>query len=486
MKKLLLLLCLILLLTACNQEPELNGVQISNKEFIVGGEKVTVGGGGGERMIVSGASGIGGVGTDLSNFVPEVKLEKWGDETYIRIWLEEAGDDFATDVNGKIVWHNEDKSKEYNFYSLAPTEQFEDGGFEYEIILNKKPKSNVITLKIETKDLVFYYQPELTQEEIDRGDIRPENIVGSYAVYHATKKNHILGQTNYMAGKAFHIYRPQMEDAVGTQVWGELHIDEQAGILSVTIPQDFLDKAVYPIKHATGLTFGYTGLAGTNSTASGNQLKGGSGTGAAGTVTKVTAWLQGITSTRNAKAVIVEASGKTIISNGISDSTSIPTTKTQYDFTFSSNPTVSAQLYYPSFVADDTTRYFTDSGQSSGNYWFVDNFNSYNSPTDPTGGSAFDTYRVSIYATYELAGPSDTCTPPASDDWTVNLGDDCYVTTDTYVTGNLILIDNLGSGCLNIIDGATLAVTGWEATSTRDYICLESDDGSELKIWTPV
>lgn len=95
-------------------------------------------------------------------------------------------------------------------------------------------------------------------------------------------------------------------------------------------------------------------------------------------------------------------------------------------------------------------------------------------------------YFAHVVATFKAApdGASDTCTPPVTGDWTVNLGDNCYVTSDTYIIGDLILIDNLGSGCLNVIDGATLAVAGWEATSTRDYLCLESDDGSALTIWT--
>lgn len=84
------------------------------------------------------------------------------------------------------------------------------------------------------------------------------------------------------------------------------------------------------------------------------------------------------------------------------------------------------------------------------------------------------------------AAAGDSCTAPASGDWTVNLGDDCYVTTDTYIIGNLILIDNTGSGCLNIIDGATLSVTGWSHTTTRPYLCLEADDGSAFKTWTPI
>ena len=89
-------------------------------------------------------------------------------------------------------------------------------------------------------------------------------MAGSYAVYHQTQEGDYtaLGGKNYKAGKAFHIYRPRIEDATGASCWGELNIDVKAGLLTVTIPQDWLDQAVYPVRHAAGLTFGYTSIGG--------------------------------------------------------------------------------------------------------------------------------------------------------------------------------------------------------------------------------
>ena len=162
---------------------------------------------------------------------PDVKLERWGGEAHLRMWSDDTGDDYAQIVDDKIVWETSDKT--YNFYTI-------DGKFEYEIILKEKPASNVIELNIETEGLVFYYQGELTQEEIDDGSFRPENIIGSYAVYHESKRNF-----EYKTGKAFHIYRPKIIDDDGNEVWAELHIENE--LLTITIPQDFLDKAVYPV-----------------------------------------------------------------------------------------------------------------------------------------------------------------------------------------------------------------------------------------------
>ena len=130
--------------------------KVYRKEFVVGGEKVLVG--------IPQKTGLFGG----DKFIPEVKLEKWGDETSIRVWSEEEGDVSATQVGDKIVWNNKDGSKEYNFYALPSNEKMENGGFEYEIILKEKPAVNVIELKIESENLVFYYQPPLYEQKLSK------------------------------------------------------------------------------------------------------------------------------------------------------------------------------------------------------------------------------------------------------------------------------------------------------------------------------
>jgi hypothetical protein len=86
----------------------------------------------------------------------------------------------------------------------------EDGGFEIEIILQEKPKSNVFAFQIEAaQDLDFFDQPKLSPEEIAEGAVRPENANGSNAVYPKTKANHRVGDTLYSTGKACHTYRSE-------------------------------------------------------------------------------------------------------------------------------------------------------------------------------------------------------------------------------------------------------------------------------------
>lgn len=95
--------------------------------------------------------------------------------------------------------------------------------FEIELILNERPATNVFEFDIDTEGLNFYYQSELSTEEVDKGGYRPENIVGSYAVYYAEKEGVVksVDEANrYKTGKAFHIYRPVITDSKGERVWG--------------------------------------------------------------------------------------------------------------------------------------------------------------------------------------------------------------------------------------------------------------------------
>lgn len=191
------------------------------------------------------------------DFKPQAKIMRWDNEVNFSIRAEEHPN-AEVKTEGKVIKYIT-PDYEVRQYELDPSDIGEDGGLEFEWVLPKKPSSNVLRATIQTKGLNFYYQPPLTQEEIDEGASRPENVVGSYAVYHSTKggMNDIAGM-EYKVGKAFHIYRPKVFDANGKETWGELNIDEQNGLLTVTIDQTWLDKAVYPV--VVDPTFGYTSV----------------------------------------------------------------------------------------------------------------------------------------------------------------------------------------------------------------------------------
>ena len=124
-----------------------------------------------------------------------------------------------------------------------------DGNLEWEIILNSKPAQNYIEYSIETKGLKFAYQDTLL--DVDTMSYRPDSVIGSYAVYHATRMNNLTRldgtQEIYNTGKAFHIYRPKAWDSDGDTTWCKLSVDTKTGTMMITVPQKFLDDAVYPV-----------------------------------------------------------------------------------------------------------------------------------------------------------------------------------------------------------------------------------------------
>jgi len=190
---------------------------------------------------------------DALDFKPHLKLNRWDGESFIKVGLPTTARSSPVIEGERVGWVEPDL--EARFYPLEPTvidgfTQNEGGGFEFEIILKEKPPTNQIILEIETQGLKYHYQPPLTPEEIAEGAVRPYNVAGSYAVYHDSRGNlHASAQDadKYRCGKAFHIYRPKITDTKGDWVWADLNIDEQAGTLTVTIDQDWLDKAVYPV-----------------------------------------------------------------------------------------------------------------------------------------------------------------------------------------------------------------------------------------------
>ncbi len=175
------------------------------------------------------------------DFFPQVKIKKWDNDANFSIRF--IGDGNSNDVRPypeNVLWKG--NTTEALFYE-------KDNGIEFEIGLPKKPKSNKFNFSINSKNVEFFYQPSfinrvkqgldvvpeggrVTETVIyDRDDNIiaecPENVVGSYAVYH---KTHIgdysgAGGHNYGAGKIAHIYRPKATDKHGLSVWCDLRIE---------------------------------------------------------------------------------------------------------------------------------------------------------------------------------------------------------------------------------------------------------------------
>lgn len=182
-------------------------------------------------------------------------------------WKEERGLNIKYDMGEPtIVEKFKDKRNEQVITEVVDNSQ----GFKMDIILNKKPANNCFTYQIDGwEDYDFFYQPPLTPEEIAEGAERPEEIVGSYAIYHKTLKNHETSGINYATGKVAHIPYPyvwEVNNEVETKQRAE-SFDITDGNMTVCAPQSFLDNATYPVR--IDPTFGYTSIGADCSAASG-------------------------------------------------------------------------------------------------------------------------------------------------------------------------------------------------------------------------
>lgn len=343
-------------------------------------------------------------------------------------------------------------------------------GYEYEFVLNGKPASNVITSPIQTQGLDFYYQPPLNVEmassscsATDCGTMhRPENVVGSYAVYYSGNKTgdySAVGGKNYGTGKAFQIYRPKAIDAAGNWTWCDLRVDPAGGQMAVTVPQKFLDSASYPV--TVDPTFGYTTVGASNDSGSPNTMLGSVFTGAAGTMASITAQIYPDSGYPYQFAIYDSNLG--LVGNSAASSGS---DSTQNWYTLNVSGSISAANYWLLLNTADTQLYFYyDTGATNQGLSKAQTYgtwpSSFSSPT-------YNTRMYSIYATYTASGGGGgSGTPP-----TYN-GSGTFTANTVAITPPYPASMQAGDVCLLVV------------TSENQAISLSSAQGFVQVPWSP-
>lgn len=377
-----------------------------------------------------------------ADFKPQVKIMRWDNE--VNFSLRSKEDVTATTVIDKETIKY--VAKDYELHLYDKPEVSEDGGYEIEFVLPSKPKSNIITSTIETKGLNFYKQLALTQEEIDGGANRPDNVINSYAVYHATKggMNDSAGM-EYKIGKAFHIYGIKATDAKGKETWCDQDIDTEKKLHTITIPQKFLDEAVYPVvvdptfgyttNGASGSSIAYVNSAGTliKSYRRGYADNGYTTPSADGTLDSISAYVY---STDNQSIDITaflnqEDSGGSgshgLIASSEKTNESVTSTHTKKDFTCGSEAMVSGTTYVLNIIGNgadisgtDKNVYICYDNNNQGPEAYYEDTTSYttlrdeNPWTKTATVSSYNDY-YSIYATYTASATGTNCK--------INIGD---------------------------------------------------------------
>ena len=411
------------------------------------GVRVEIGGDNNEKK------GLFGIKTGAAEFVPDLKMSRWEDEVSFKIKAD-ISDVEETDRNlkledGQIKF--ETPAVEYKFYELPADENNPEGAYELEVIWKEKPATNKVELALENEGLNFFYQPALNEDKAQSAGMdyctatecykngavmvsRPENIVGSYAVYHSGNFVNYEGGKEYKTGKAFHIYRPLIIDAEGKKVWGEFNKDlEITGKLAITVPQDFLDKAVYPV--VVDPTFGYTGVMATASTFTADNIYAINPTVLAtgGTLSKVTVYASGAATTVAKMGVYADNSNYPGTAVSLDNTgVNLPTSITWRDSGSLSGTITNGSKYWLAIVGitnNVTIRTETITGEQA-------YYKAGTSLADPYPSSASDggTIRASFYATYTAEANTVSVSPTASgDDGSTSSLDNAFDNVNGYI-----------------------------------------------------
>jgi len=347
---------------------------------------------------------------DPSTFHPQIKIKRWDNEVNASIRLKHAtipGNVSYSDDGEIITW----QKGEWKAIFYDKSDASDEGGLEFEIYVPVKPPVNTLEFSVDSKNLRWVYQPELTPQEIIDGCIRPENVVGSYAVYWKICPLNYDDGKSYKSGKAFHLYRPKVTDANNNSVWGELLFNEATSTLSITVPQAFLNSAVYPI--IVDPTFGYTSVGATSdviATASNVQFT--HATGAAGTGSSMSIFLYPSLATLNTQMYLYDSSLAKVTNGVTTENASTPLTRHWETQPFTSAPTLTAQLYHLAYWTDSVgptvnwiyTFFDTD---ASYDFWY-DTGLTYNTfPATLTKDSTYADKRLSFFISYSTTAAGE-------------------------------------------------------------------------------
>jgi hypothetical protein len=441
-----------------------------------------------------------------TDFFPQIKLQRWSNETNFSVRLidNEIGEEKVSTLKDKIKWSK--GNIDIDFYDYTEGE----GGYKMVWWLKEKPATNKVKFSIQSKGLKFCYQPRMDAgrvaeekaiadnypidwsdtefikryynpndrkegftetEEIDKdGNVvasKPENVVGSYAVYHSTKGGMVDSNGKaYATGKAFHIYRPKIIDAEGNEAWGILKIEN--GIYEVEIPQEFLDTCKFPI--FANDTFGYTSVGGSETTDAGS-VRGSLFTSPSNvdTADNINAYIKEYGEYIELKGLIILHSDGNVITNGVGGEVSIGSSYDWITSTFATSPSLSGNTDYVLAEIDNAFSGYIyikyDTGATNQGHRNYDFTGGYTNPTGFSENLTHNTDKYSIYATYTAS----------SSDPEPNVNDQLNITEDTTVE-----LEDLD---ISVSDDITITdeLVYWEESiSISEYVNVEITVGADI------
>ena len=326
-------------------------------------------------------------------FYPQVKLQRFDNTANVSFRYIGNTDGFVTEVNGKV-------NQDIGGGSVEMYNKSDEQAYELELVLDQLPATSTFPFSYRTKGVTTWlYQAPLSEEQKAKGRERPDNVVGSYALYGSQ-------------GKLFHLFRPHVVDAEGKEVWGDLRLDQDNQEVEVVVDQQWLQSATYPVR--IDPTIGYTSVGASYFAVSADQPYAQRITPASQITIDTLYWYTRKLSAGdgNIKACLYDHDAtNSRPGNLIEISTDISTVIEDvagqwYSFSFSNGTLTDGWLLT---VADDPfCRYYYDDA-TDGDMWGATISGFYNSPSDPiaVSGSSDDNY-LSLYGEYQDSGPPMT------------------------------------------------------------------------------
>lgn len=328
---------------------------------------------------------------------PDVTFSFWDDTERITITPQFKGAGKTSKAKRDLFSNKLEFTKGDTVAFIQPRDNQQE--FDIDFHLYSKPTSNVFSYKVSgAENFNFFYQEE-------QGEGVPENVFGSYAVYYKVARNGA-------SSKAFQIYRPQAIDADGNKAWAELQFKDN--LLTVTVPQEFLNTAIYPV--VVDPTFGKTDDGTNVQTFSGDRIYLSTATPASsGTITKGNGRVRVTSaSTSEIKMVIFSDSGG-VPDDFLAQSDEVVvnwTTSADTEFPFSGAnliSIVSGTPYWVGFWADDpgTPSYEYKRDNNAGvNHFAAEVYAEPGTPTTPFVSGGTSNGPLNAYITYTEASGS--------------------------------------------------------------------------------
>lgn len=379
------------------------------------------------------------IGTGTSSFVGKMLLGAWDNECLIDLQMDSSitgnlgkATLTGTGETASIVVENNDWKLEYKPTKLVAGFN-EYGGIDYLMTIKRKTSYNTINFTYNATNCVAYPQPPLTQEytagwndefqceiavtethvtRVSDGQIlveRPAHVVNSIVFYHATKGGTVTqtdADRGITTGKIGTLYSMKVTDSSATSktTWTKWTLN--GSVITLTIPLEFLQSAVFPITISpVGDTFGY-GSNGHSSVVSSAVVMGDINDyspASNGTATSMHVYFYSDYSARKVKCGLY--SGTDYIDNSVTEITGVANT-TDWYYASCSFSVFSATSYQVAFQTYDTNGYvYYDDTDVDRRYYTHTYANAWNDPATWTSSTTDRTF--SIYCTYTPSASYD-------------------------------------------------------------------------------